>query len=110
MYRNQDSVRMAPPVNKPGHPPDVIALIATKETNVTVVLNVFKETVARNVPLVSKVTNVNSALRDSKEMVAGIAPFVFKGMNVKNVLKGSRETTVIPARLVIMVIDVVSKF
>ena len=59
---------MAPLVNKPGHPPDVIALIATKETDVTVVLNVSKEIVARNVPLVSKVTNVNNALRDSKEM------------------------------------------
>ena len=59
---------MAPPVNKPGHPPDVIALIATKETDVTVVLNASKEIVARNVPLVSKVTNVNNALRDSKEM------------------------------------------
>ena len=39
---------MAPPVNKPGHPPDVTALIDTKETDVTTVLRDFREIVARN--------------------------------------------------------------
>ena len=36
---------MAPLVNKPGHLPDVTALIVTKETNVTIVLKGFREMV-----------------------------------------------------------------
>ena len=64
----------------------------------TVVLGGSREIIASNVP------------RGSGEMVVRNVPLASKEMNVNNALKGSRETTVIPARLVIMVIDVVSKF
>ena len=37
--KNLDSVSMAPPVDKPGHPPDVTALIVTKETDVATALS-----------------------------------------------------------------------
>ena len=57
---------MAPPVNKPGHPPDVTAMIVPKETDVKYALRDFKESVAKNVPLGSKETIVNNVLRDSR--------------------------------------------
>ena len=40
---------MAPPVNEPGHPPDVTALIVTMEADVTTVLRTSREIAARNV-------------------------------------------------------------
>ena len=40
---------MAPPVNEPGHLPDVTALIVTKEADVTTVLRTSREIAARNV-------------------------------------------------------------
>ena len=40
---------MAPPENKPGHPPDVTAQIVTKETHVTTVLRGSREMAVRNV-------------------------------------------------------------
>ena len=89
---------MAPPVNKPGHRPDVTVRIITKETGVThaqrdikviSVKNVLRgsgEKAARNVPLVSKVTNARNVLRDSKVMVARNVPPVSKVTSVGKVL------------------------
>ena len=49
---------MAPPVNKLGRPPDVTALIVTKEIDVTIVPRGSVETV------------VNNVRRGSREMIA----------------------------------------
>ena len=54
-------------VNQPGHPPDVTALIISRETDVTSAQKGSKVTNVRNVPLISKVMNVRNALRDSRE-------------------------------------------
>ena len=75
---------MAPPVNKPGQPPDVTVHLDSKETDVIPVqrgsvviivnnvLNVSRETVARNVTLVSKVTNARNVRRTTTGMTAVI--------------------------------------
>ena len=73
---------MAPPVSKPGRPPDVTAQTVTKETDVTDALKGSREMTARNAPLVSKVMNVNIALRDSKEMIVENAPLTTMEMTV----------------------------
>ena len=39
---------MVPPLNQPGHPPDVTALIVTKETDVKTVPRRSREMAARN--------------------------------------------------------------
>ena len=77
---------MAPPVNEPGHPPDVIALTVTKETDMTRVRRGSREMVVENV------------LTGSKEMAA------------QNVLRGSREMNVTPVLMVTMETCVVSRF
>ena len=53
---------MAPPVNEPGHPLDVTALIVTKETDVTTVLRGSKEMTVTNALMVTMATHVVSSL------------------------------------------------
>ena len=51
---------MEPLVNKPGHPPDVTALIVTKETDVATVLKGSREMTVMNVLMVTMATHVVS--------------------------------------------------
>ena len=51
---------MAPPVNKPGHQPDVTVLIVTKETDARSVLTGSREMVVLNVLMVTMATRVVS--------------------------------------------------
>ena len=84
VLRNLDSASMEPPVNEPGHPPDVTAQTITKEIDVTRALRGSREmsvmsvvrgsrvTVARNVFLVSKVMTARDASRAITETTAVI--------------------------------------
>ena len=47
---NQDFVKIMPLVKRPGLPPDVTALMVTKEIDVSSVLRDFREGVVKNVP------------------------------------------------------------
>ena len=51
---------MMPPVNEPGHPPDVTALTVTRETDVTTVLRCSREMVVLNVLMITMATHVVS--------------------------------------------------
>ena len=51
---------MVPPVNGPGHPPDVTALIATKETDARSVLRGSREKTVMNALMVTMATHVVS--------------------------------------------------
>ena len=63
---------MVPHVNKPGHPPDVTALIITKETDVNSVQDSSRERVARNVLLVSKESIFKNVCRITMVMIVVI--------------------------------------
>ena len=60
MKKNWDFVSMEPLVNKPGYPPDVTALIVTKETDVATVLKGSREMNVMNVLVVTMATHVVS--------------------------------------------------
>ena len=95
VLRNLVSVSTAPPVNKPGHPPDVTALIVTMETDVTTAWKGSREMIARNVPLVSRVMNANSVPGGSKETFVKNVFLVSREPNVNNVRRTITEIIVV---------------
>ena len=95
VLRNLVSVSMAPPVNKPGHSPDVTVLIVTIETDVTTASKGSREMIARNVPLVSRVMNANSVPGGSKERFVKNVFLVSREPNVNNVRKTTTEIIVV---------------
>ena len=74
---NQDSASMAPPVNKPGQPPDVTVLTVSREIDVTPVQKGSKE------------MNVMSVVRGSREMDARNAHRTTTGIIVVMVCQNS---------------------
>ena len=69
---------MAPPVNKPGHPPDATALIVPMETDVTSALIISKDMVAGSVSLISREMSVDNARRTTTERIVVMVSIYIK--------------------------------
>ena len=67
---NQNSVSMAPPVTKPGHPPNATAPTITRETDVICALKGSEEPGVRNVP------------KNTTEMIAVMITFLLPANEV----------------------------
>ena len=97
MLKNPASVWMAPPVNKPGHQPDVTVLIVTKETNARSVLTGSREMVVLNVLMVTMATHVVSRFQ-LRFVMSEVTSLVFWGLKLNQYLTSMHYSRMRTAR------------